>query len=192
MAHEVEPGYVRSARYTFARPADGNAYAIGDAIANDTSGSLVVPMEFKLAKENGGMGYITGAQLLVDSATAFGAMRLHLFNRAPFATAASYQGDNAALALTYAAMRVGAADQKIDGDNLSPHSIPNKLPLIDFTTFQAHTTSAISIGQCDQTEPMFVCGPGTKIIYGLLEARAVFTPANAGNFVVMLTARGIA
>ena len=190
MAHEVEPGYVRSARYTLTRPNDTTPYSIGDALANSSTASAVVPIEFKVAKENGGAGFVTGAQLLTDSATAFGAIRLHLFNRAPFA-AAAYTADNSAIAITYAASRVGIADQAIDGDNISPHNVPNKLPLIDFTTFTAQSSSAMSIGQCDQTELAFTCAPNSKLIYGLLEVRAAFTPVALQNFVPMLYVRGI-
>ena len=190
MAQEVEPGYIRSARYTLTRPANTDAYAIADIIANSATGSAVVPIEFKVAKTKGGAGFVIGAQCLTNSATAFGAIRLHLFNRPPF-VAAGYPADNAALALTYAAMRVGSFDQNIDGDNVYPHAIPNKLPVIDFTTFQAHTSSAIAIGQCDQTELAFNCAPDSQLIYGLLEARAVFTPASEQTFVPMLHVRGI-
>lgn len=189
MAHEVEPGYIRSARYQFTRPTDTTPYSIGDALANSSTAASVVPIEFKVAKENGGAGLIIGAQLLTDSATAFAAIRLHLFNRKPFADA-GYQADNSAIALTYAAMRAGNADQAIDGDNISPHGVPNKLPIIDFTTFTAQTSSAMSIGQCDQTELPFVCAPNSKLIYGLLEVRAAFTPANGQSFTAILNARG--
>lgn len=190
MAKEVEPGYIRAARYQLTRPSDTTAYAIGDALANSSTAASVVPLEFKVAKENGGAGFVTGAQIATDSATAFGALRLHLFNRKPFADA-GYQADNSALALTYAAMRAGNADQAIDGDNISPHGVPNKLPAIDFTSFNAHSSSAYAVGTCDQTELAFVCTPNSKLIYGLLEVRAVFTPANAQNFTVILHARGI-
>ena len=190
MAQPVEAGYIRSARYTLTRPSDTSAYSIADAIANSTTNTAVVPLEFKVSREKGGSGLIIGSRLLTDSATAFGAIRLHLFNRKPFADA-GYQADNAAIALTYASMRVGASDQMIDGDNVYPHGVPNKLPIIDFTTFTAQTSSAMSIGQCDQTELEFVCAPDSQLIYGLLEARAVFTPASGQFFVPMLSVRGI-
>ena len=185
MAETIEPGYIRSARATFTRPSDTNAYAVADAIANSTTAGSVIPMSFRVAKNNGGTGKIIGSQLLTDSATAFGAIRLHLFNRAPFAVA-GYQADNSALALTYAAMLTGAADQSADG-----YGVPNKLPLIDFTTFTAYTTSAMSIGVCDQTELDFMCAPDSQLIYGLLEARAIFTPASAQNFSAMLSVEGV-
>ena len=188
MAQLIQPGYIRSARDSFARPGDTTAYAVGDAIANSTTASLVVPMQFQVALGNGGTGKIIGARLFLDSASAFGAMRLHLFNRAPFA-AAGYQADNAALALTYTALKTGAVDS---GATNTAGNIPNALPYIDFPSFVAQSASAEAIGQCDQTELEFQCTPDTNVIYGLLEARAIFTPANAGNYTVALSVQGVA
>jgi hypothetical protein len=73
--------------WTFSRPADTTAYAVGDVIG-ETGG---VNATFKVSEGNRGV-IITGAQLIVN-ATSFsvGAARLHLFNQAPTAIA-----DNAA------------------------------------------------------------------------------------------------
>lgn len=181
MAQEVEPGYTRSAGYELTRTADGNAYAIGDHISTTITAGSVTPMEFEVARNDGGRGTIIGAELIVNSATAFAAMRLHLFNRAPFISG-GYQADNAALALTYAAMQTG-----------SPLNTPqnNYIGFIDFTTFVAQSSSAVSIGQCDQTELNFLCEGGTKKIYGLLEARAVFTPGSSEKFNPILHVAGV-
>ena len=156
------------------RPTDTNAYAIADAVANSTTAGSVVPLQFTAARSAGGSGRVTGAQLIVDSATAFGAIRLHLFNTTPFA-AAGFQADNSALALTYTALKTGSA-----GAN------PNYIGFIDFTTFNAQSASAVSNGICDLTELNFDCAAGSQVIFGLLEARAVFTPANGGKFDVSL------
>lgn len=171
MAQEVETGY-RSAGYELTRTADTNAYAIGDHITSTVTAASVVPMEFEVARDNGGRGKIIGADMPVNSATAFGAMRLHLFNRAPFA-AGGYAADNAAIALTYAAMQTGSG-------TTNPKN--NYIGYVDFTTFVAQSSSAVSIGQSDQTELNFACQGDSKKIYGLLEARAVFTPASSGKF----------
>lgn len=183
MTETVEPGYVRSAAYELTRPSDTTAYASGDAMANSDTAASVVPMEFEVAMgANGGTGLVIGARLLTNSATAFGSMRLHLFNRAPFA-AAGYQADNAALALTYIAMK--------DGEGAATNPNDNYIGSIDFTTFVAHSSSARSIGTCDQTELEFRTKPGSNKIYGLLEARAAITPASAQTFNVILSVRGI-
>src|SRR5689334_6722917 len=81
-----------SAGTELTRPSDANPYAIADAIANDTTGANVTPLSFTAGRAVGGTGKIIGANLVLDSATAFGAIRLHLFNQAPFA-AAGYQAD---------------------------------------------------------------------------------------------------
>lgn len=152
------------------RTSDANAYAIGDHISTTVTGSAVTPIQFTVARAAAGTGRVIGAQLTLDSATAFGAMRLHLFNQAPFA-AAGYQADNAALALTYTALKTGAA-----GAN------PNYIGFIDFTTFIAQSSSSVSSGVCDMTELNFACAAGSQVIFGLLEARAVFTAGNGGKF----------
>lgn len=179
MAQEVETGR-RSAGYELTRTGDTNAYAIGDHISSTVTGADVVPLEFEVARNNGGRGKIIGADMVVNSATAFGAMRLHLFNRAPFA-AAGYAADNAAIALTYAAMQTGAGVT-------NPKN--NYIGYVDYTTFVAQSSSAVSIGQSDQTELNFACQGDSKKIFGLLEARAVFTPASSGKFNPILHVEG--
>ena len=181
MAREVEAGYIRSAGYELTRPSDTNAYASGDAIANSTTAGSVVPLEFEVARDNGGAGKVIGAEMLTNSATAFGAMRLHLFNRAPFA-AAGYQADNAALAITYAAMQTGSGIS-------NPKN--NYIGYVDFNTFVAQSSSAVSIGTSEQTELNFTCNFDSKKIYGLLEARAAISPASGQLFTPVLQAQGV-
>lgn len=181
MATATAPGYIRSAAYEITRPADTTAYASGDHITTTTTAGDVVPMEFEVARDNGGTGKVVGAILLTSSATAFGAMRIHLFNNAPFA-AAGYQADNAALALTYAAMQTGSGVT-------NPKN--NYIGYVDFTTFVAQSSSALSIGTCELTELNFACIGGSKKIYGLLEARAAITPASAQKFTAIIQSRGI-
>lgn len=170
-------GFAKIATYAateLTRPGDTNAYSIGDAIANSTTAGSVVPLQFTVARVAGYTGRVTGALLTVNSASAFGFTRLHLFNQAPFA-AAGYQADNAALALTYTALKTGAA-----GTN------PNYIGYIDFNGFQAQSSAAVSEGACDLTELDFTPAAASQVIFGLLEARAAFTPANAGTFNVTL------
>ena len=156
------------------RTADGNAYAIGDQIASTITAGSVTPLQFTVARSAGFTGRIIGSQLITDSATAFGAIRLHLFNTTPFA-AGGFQGDNAALALTYTALTTGSAG-----------TAPHYIGYVDFITFIAQSASAESIGQADQTEMVFDCAAASSVIFGLLEARAAFTPASAQKFTVAL------
>lgn len=167
-------GVATQAATELTRTADGNAYAIGDQIASTITAGSVTPLQFTVGRIVGGTGRINGAQLTLDTATAFGAIRLHLFNTTPFA-AGGFQGDNAAIALTYTALKTGSA-----GTN------PNYIGYIDFITFVAQSASAVSNGVCDLTELNFGCAAASQVIFGLLEARAVFTPANAGKFNVSL------
>ena len=156
------------------RPANTTAYTAGDAIASTTVAGDVTPLQFTAAIEPGFVGYIVGAQLITDSATAFGEIRLHLFNTTPFA-AAGFQADNSALALTYTALTTGSAG-----------TLPNYIGWVDFTVFVAQSASAISVGTCNQTELFFDCPSTSKIIFGLLEDRVAFTPASAQKFTIDL------
>lgn len=153
-----------------ARTSDANPYSIGDQIASTTSAGSVTPLQFTVGRVVGGTGKIIGARLELDSATAFGAIRLHLFNTTPFA-AGGFQADNAAIALTYTALKTGSA-----GSN------PNYIGFIDFTSFAAQSGSAVAIGAAGQTELAFACAAASQVIFGLLEARAAFTPKNGGLF----------
>lgn len=90
------------------RASDATQYAVGDAIANSTTGASVVPITFTVARVSGGSGRITGARCVVTAASGtivLPAFDLLLFRPAtniPFA-AGSYTADNVALAITSAA-----------------------------------------------------------------------------------------
>lgn len=94
---------------TFSRPADVTAYASGDNIANSTTAASVVPMTFTLAVPT---GRITGARCVVAPASGslvitaldFDLLLFRPASDIPFA-AGSFPADNAAMAITAAAMR---------------------------------------------------------------------------------------
>jgi hypothetical protein len=157
---------------TLTLPNSGGAYAVGDAVANSGSAASVTPLEFLAAGVDGHPGYITGAQCYTDQATSgIGALRLWLFNQAPFASG-GYQADNAALALTYAAIAAGAVGE-----------LPNLIGFIDFPTWIGLSTAAVASGEMDQAAIPFQPAAGTRKIFGLFEARAVFTAGN-GKLIV--------
>lgn len=94
---------------SFSRPADNTAYAAGDAIANSTTASAVIPIKFPLPRPS---GFVTGCRAvvapasgnLVITALAFDLLLFRPEASIPFA-AGSYAADNAALAVSAAAMR---------------------------------------------------------------------------------------
>jgi hypothetical protein len=95
---------------TFSRPADNTAYAAGDAIANSTTASLVVPIEFNL--QGYSYGNITGARCVVTPASGnlvITALEFELLLFRPVAdipfAAGSFAADNAALTVSAAAYR---------------------------------------------------------------------------------------
>lgn len=94
---------------TFSRPADNNAYQAGDHIANSTTGASVVPMTFSLPRSS---GRLTGCRCVIAPASGnvvitalkFDLLLFRPTTDIPFA-AGSFPADNAAMAITAAAMR---------------------------------------------------------------------------------------
>jgi hypothetical protein len=94
---------------SFSRPADITAYAAGDAIANSGTASAVVPMTFTMDVPT---GRITGCSCVVTPASGnlvitaldFDLLLFPSGLSLPFADG-SYAADNAAMAISAAAMR---------------------------------------------------------------------------------------
>lgn len=94
---------------SFSRPADATAYAAGDIIANSATAGLVVPLTFTADVPT---GRITGCSCVVTPASSslvitaldFDLLLFPAGLALPFADA-GYPADNAAMAITAAAMR---------------------------------------------------------------------------------------
>lgn len=109
--HHLAPsgGFTTRLAANFSRPADNTAYTAGDAIANSTTASAVVPITFALDSDS---GRITGCRSVVTPASGnlvitaldFDLLLFRPESAIPFA-AGSYAADNAALAISAAAMR---------------------------------------------------------------------------------------
>jgi hypothetical protein len=103
-------GFTPRVAASVARPADNTAYSIGDIIANSGTAASVVPITFTVARVAGGSGRISGCRCVVTAASGtivLPAFDLLLFRpeaSIPFA-AAGYPADNAALAVSSAAMQ---------------------------------------------------------------------------------------
>ena len=87
------------------RPADTNAYAANDVIANSVGAPAVLTIPFM--PENGDSGYITKVRALTNVNNFTGRLRLHLYTAAPNAIA-----DNAPFTLLWAnrETRIGFID----------------------------------------------------------------------------------
>lgn len=154
-------GYSAVASANFTRPADTNAYALGDLVANNTTAGSVAPMQFTVARVAAGSGMIRRARLKKSTAGLTNAQfRLHLYTASPTVT----NGDNGAW-LTTLSGYIGAYDFTLDRA-FSDGAYGSAVPLVG-----GEMAFKLSSGQ---------------IIYGLLEARAGYAPGNAEVFTVEL------
>lgn len=153
------------------RPADTTAYAVGDLVANNTAAGSVAPLVFanvgRGAFREGGR--IIGARILkTTNVVANAQFRLHLFTGAVPVVA---NGDNGAFAPNDA-------------------SLANWAGSIDITCDVASAGRAIGRGNPAAAQPNgvpFHCpDPNALTLWGLLEARAAYTPGNAEAFTVSL------
>lgn len=154
-------GYATVASANFTRPADTTAYASGDLVANNTSAGSVTPMQFSAARDATGTGMARRINLCkTTTSVTNSSFRLHLYTSSP--TAAN--GDNGAWSTTTSGY-LGSLDVTIDkafSDGACGTGVPNAGSEITFS---------ISSGQ---------------VLYGLLEARAAYTPGSAEVFTAKL------
>ena len=148
---------------SFARPADTVAYASGDLIANSTTAGAVAPMSFPLAGVSGtGQTIVLRTRLSKTSTSAANAsFRLHLYEAAPVVA----NGDNGAWSTSKAA---------------------NYLGNVDVASMFAFTDGCAGYGAAAAGAEMRIRLSAGTTLYGLLEARAAYTPGNAESFTVYL------
>jgi hypothetical protein len=148
---------------SFTRPADTNAYATGDLIANSTTAGSVVPMQLDCARQKGGTGQIVRTRLRKSGAGLTNAsFRVHLYRTAP--TPAN--GDNGAWLTTGALAYIGAFDITLDrafSDGASGTGIPLAGPVV-----------------------VFAADAESTVLYALIEARAAYVPISGEIFTVVL------
>lgn len=159
--------FTRVPAVSFTRPANTTAYASGDLVANNTTAGSVVPLEWPVTSAIAGSGMVRRARLTKSGTTVTsGTFRLHLFQ----STVTVANGDNGALSTTNAAGYLGYIE-------------------IDLTAAGANIFSdgATAIGApASGAEINFRCGENSIKLYGLLEARAAYTPASGETFTVTL------
>lgn len=152
-------GYTARVNASFTRPADTNAYAVGDLVANSTTNTSVTPMEFAVGRDGGSGGMLRRVRIRKTTATIANAQfRLHLYSAAP----ACSNGDNGAWLTDQAANYIGSFDISCDKaftDGAAGNGLPTIGSEINFTS---------------------------DTIYGLLEARGAYAPGSAEQFVVSL------
>jgi hypothetical protein len=146
----------------FTRPADTTAYAIGDLVANNTTAGSVTPISLTIgrgASGNAATGMIRRARLRKSGTSITAAQfRLHLYRASPTVS----NGDNGAW---------------LTG------SVGDYVGHIDFTCDKVFTNGASGNGiPALGSEINFA----SQTYYGLIEARAAYTPGNAEVFTVEL------
>lgn len=155
----------KTAKATFTRPANTTAYAGGDCVCN--SASAPVLLEFKLGEAAGSNGYITNAKIVKSGAVIANALfRLYLFNKS-----ITPVNDNAQFPLLFA----------------------NAEAMIGFVDFEMTTEGTGSDAALDiitNINMRFANDPliTDQLIYGVLVAKAAYTPASEEEFMIQLTA----
>lgn len=147
---------------SFTRPDNTTAYASGDLVANSATAGSVAALTFSgAAVMNGGSFRIKRVRLTKDDDDVTNAsFRLHLFDSDPVATAPE-GGDNAAIQLNGAlSSYLGSFALDMTATGIDIHNDGN-------------AADGVPINGVD----IVVSLSSGKAIYGLLEARGVYTPA---------------
>ena len=141
------------------RPADTNAYAVGDLIANSTTAGSVTPMALAVGRVAQGTGMLRRVRLKVnDTAWANGTVRVHIYKNSP--TCAN--GDNGVWS-TSESEYLGSCDVTFDRAFSDPFVMGVGVPAAG-------------------SEINFDCAASSQNIYALLEARSAVTPGSGKAF----------
>jgi hypothetical protein len=143
---------------TFVRPADTNAYASGDLVANSVTAGSVAAMSFTVSRAATAGVTVAGVRVRKTSTgIQNSAFRVHLYGTAPTVT----NGDNGAWLSTQAATYLGSVDVTID---------------------KAFSDGACGYATCNIPHRI----ASGSAIFGLLEARGAYTPVSGETFGVQL------
>lgn len=155
---------VRVTSNTITRPSDTTAYASGDLVANSTTAGSVTPFTLTIPYGNGlkiWRAVIAKSQASVTNAN----FKLHLFADSP--TVAN--GDNGAISPT-------------SSNYFGFITVDGTGGLLFSDTFNA---SGIFVNN-SLAAPLVIVADTDRKVYGLLEARAAYSPASAETFTVSL------
>jgi hypothetical protein len=156
---------------TFNRPADTTPYASGDLVADTTTAGSVTPMQFTIARAAAGAASAIKARLRKSgSSITNAAFRQHLWSTAP--TVAN--GDNGVLTATGSANYLGAIDFPAPLDERRGKQLVQRRRVLQRRAAHRQFDQRAALSSPD------------KLVYGFLEARGAYTPANAETFAVAL------
>ncbi len=155
--------YISNPSASFTRPANTTAYASGNLVANSTATASVVPLKFALGNSFGpGSFRMARVRISKTGTSATNAnFRLHLYQSSPVTA----NGDGAAWSTSKAADWLGN---------------------IDVTSMLAFTDGCCGTGSVAAGSEMFLKLASGATVYGLLEAKAAYTPVSGEAFTVTL------
>lgn len=144
----------------FTRPANTTAYVSGQLVANSVTAGSVVPLSWTAARVAAGNFFIRRVRLYTSSTSITTAnFRVHFYTASP--TIAN--GDGAAWSTTTSGY-VGS---------------------MDVAVIEAFTDGAAGIGVPNNGSEIGVALASGQTIFGLIEARAAYTPTSAEVFTVV-------
>jgi hypothetical protein len=152
---------------SFTRPANTTAYADGDLVANNATAASVVPLKFTTSRVVG-QGTIARVRLYKSAASATNAnFTLHLFSADP---GVPTNGDNGAFGIASAEDHIGSVDCDMTTGGLAGTAgLSKAFAITNGLTFDL--TGATS---------------GERRLYGLLVAKAAYTPASGETLSVTI------
>ena len=149
---------------SFNRPTNVTAYAALGTIADSTTAPTILTFT-NIARINGGSGYIVKARIATDQITNVARIRLHLYS--------------SALPLTI--------------NDSSPYTelytnLANKIGHIDFDMLNTEGVGSTAASALNSSARLaYICVPGSRNIYGMIETRDIFTPTSGQKFFIELT-----
>jgi hypothetical protein len=153
-------GFGFTAQASFTRPTNTTTYASGQALANSTVASSVVPLRFANCSTGGAVRIEAVRVRKSGTGTTGASFRVHLFTQSPVPGA----GDGA----------VWTAP--IDG----------YVAAFDVTVDRAFSNGAAGRGTATTGTPVVITIPDGVDLYGLIEVRGAYAPASAEQFTWIL------
>lgn len=148
---------------TFNRPNTNTAYSSGQLVANSTTNTSVVALSWAVARVAGGTLRVARAKIKKSSnVTTNATFRLHLYGATPTIT----NGDGGAWLTTESTYFGG----------------------MDCATMEAFSDSAVGIAVPNQGNAIGCALSSNTTLFGLIEARGAYIPANTEVFTVILEA----
>jgi hypothetical protein len=162
---QIITGAIRPS-YSFTRPGNATPYAAGQLVANNTVAASVVPMSWRVgnATDDKHTLYVTAVRFKYDDPDVTNAsFRVHLYKAAPAVATTGDAGVYGSVVSGYADW-LGSHDVTavaLHADGAAGLAVPTEGAILPY-----HLTSLI---------------PGSPVVlYGLIEARAAYTPKTSG------------